>query len=205
MLRAFLVSAIAMATGLFQQAKAPAPPEVDQQAPAFTLPNTDNKSVSLKDHSGKFVVLEWTNHDCPIVKKHYDSGNMQQTQAWAMKNGVVWLSIVSSAPGKQGFVDGPTAKQIIKEKGHMISDMLLDPSGTVGKLYHAKTTPHMFVIDPKGKLIFMGGIDDKPGTNKADIPGARNHVREALKEALAGKPVSVKFAAPYGCSVKYAD
>lgn len=178
---------------------------VGDPAPGFALPGTDGKLYGLPDYKGKYVVLEWTNHDCPFVVKHYSKGDMQATQKWATDKGVVWFSIVSSAPGKQGYVDAASGQAVMKAKGHKSTAMLLDPVGNVGKVYGAKTTPHMFVIDPKGKIIYAGGIDDKRTPNQADIATSKNYVKAALEEAWAGKPVSNPVSQPYGCSVKYAD
>lgn len=172
-------------------------------APAFSLQDSHGKTHSLADFKGKYVVLEWVNYDCPFVKKHYDSGNMQKLQKEFTAKGVVWLSINSSAPGKQGNFPADKVNALMKEKGAAPTAYLFDTDGTVGKTYGAKTTPHMYIINPKGELIYMGGIDDKPSTDKADIAGARNHVRAALEEAMAGKTVSVSASQPYGCSVKY--
>ena len=176
---------------------------VGQPAPAFTLTGTDGKPHTLAEYAGKFVVLEWFNHDCPFVRKHYGSGNMQKLQKKWTGQGVVWLSINSSAPGKQGNYPPEEANELTKEKGAAPTAVLLDPDGTVGRAYGAKTTPHMFVVDPKGMLIYAGGIDDKPSTDPADVASARNHVDQALTEAIAGKPVTVATSTPYGCSVKY--
>lgn len=178
---------------------------VGSPAPAFTLTDADGASRSLGEFSGKTVVLEWFNNDCPFVKKHYDSGNMQKLQAEATGRGVVWLTISSSGAGKQGHLTPETAKAILGARQSKQTALLLDPDGAVGKSYGAKTTPHLFIIDPQGTLIYRGGIDDKPSTDAADIPGAVNYVRRALDESLAGKPVSAADTAPYGCSVKYAE
>lgn len=175
-------------------------PVIGDSAPAFSLPASNGKSVSLDQFKGKFVVLEWLNHGCPYVIRHYSSGNMQATQKWATENGAVWLSIISSAPGKQGHMTAEQAEGSIKEHKQSVNSILLDPEGKVGKLYDAKTTPHMYVIDPNGKLIYMGAIDDNA---RGNVAAPRNHVIEALKEAQAGKPVSVAATRPYGCSVKY--
>ncbi len=172
-------------------------------APTFSLPASNGKSVSLDSYKGKYVVLEWTNHECPYVVKHYGSGSMQKTQKWATDKGAVWLQIVSSAPGKQGYVTADQANKLMKEAGHHSSAMLLDPEGKVGKLYGARTTPHMFIIDPQGKVIYAGGIDDKATASQGDLAGATNYVKQALEEAMAGKAVSVATSRPYGCSVKY--
>jgi peroxiredoxin len=176
---------------------------VGQPAPAFTLTDTNGTQRSLGDFQGKLVVLEWFNHDCPFVRKHYGSGNMQKLQKKYTDQGVVWLSINSSAPGKQGNYPPDKANELTQQKHASPTAVLLDPDGTVGKAYGAKTTPHMFVIDQNGTLIYAGGIDDKPSTDQADIGSARYHVDVALTEALSGKPVTVATSTPYGCSVKY--
>ncbi|MBM4247599.1 MAG: thioredoxin family protein [Deltaproteobacteria bacterium] len=176
---------------------------VGQPAPAFTLSGTDGRPHSLAEYAGKYVVLEWLNHDCPFVRKHYVGGNMQRLQKKWTGRDVVWLSINSSAPGKQGNYPPEEANELTSDKGAAPTAVLLDPDGTVGRAYGAKTTPHMFVVDPKGVLIYAGGIDDKPSTDPADVGAARNHVDHALTEALDGKPVTVAASTPYGCSVKY--
>jgi peroxiredoxin len=195
------VSAIALAVATAQVL---AEPKLGEAAPDWSLTDTNGKTHRLSDFRGKYVVLEWTNHQCPVVVRHYRAGNMQATQKWAKEKGVVWLSIVSSRPGSQGYVEPAQANEVIKEKGHVITAMLLDPSGTVGRKYGAKTTPHMYVIDPKGILIYNGAIDDNPSARTAEeMKAARNHVVMALTESMAGKPVSVPASQPYGCSVKY--
>lgn len=176
---------------------------VGQPAPAFALTDTSGARHTLASFAGKHVVLEWVNFDCPFVKKHYGSGNMQKLQKAATSRGVVWLSVGSSAPGKQGHFTAEQLSALLREKGAAPTAYLLDADGTAGRAYGAKTTPHMFVIDPAGKVVYAGGIDDKPSTDVADVAAARNHVSAALDEALAGKPVSVPSSQPYGCSVKY--
>lgn len=176
---------------------------IGQDAPAFTLPDSTGKSHSLADYKGKYVVLEWSNHQCPYVVKHYGSGNMQATQKWAREKGVVWLTIVSSAPGKQGYVTPDQANELIKSQGFEIDGMLLDPTGAVGKSYFAKTTPHMFIVSPGQKVLYAGAIDDKPSGNAADISSANNYVKSALTEAMDGLKITVPTSRPYGCSVKY--
>lgn len=183
-------------------------PAVGQQATNaaagnFRLTDATGKAVQLADYKGKTVVLEWNNPDCPFVKKHY-AGNMQRTQAAARKDGVTWLTINSSGPGKQGHVTGAQARAYVAGAKAQPTAYLLDPEGRVGKGYGAKTTPHLYVIDGKGTLRYQGGIDDKPTADVADIAGARNHVLAALGELKAGKAVSVAETRPYGCSVKYA-
>ena len=174
-----------------------------QPAPAFTLTDTTGQARSLAELRGKFVVLEWFNNDCPFVGKHYGSGNMQRLQADYTARGVVWLTIVSSAAGKQGHISPKQGDDIMKQRQSHQTALLLDADGSVGRRYGAKTTPHLFIINPDGALIYAGGIDNIPSTDQADVPKATNYVRQALDEALAGKPVSVPEAKPYGCSVKY--
>jgi peroxiredoxin len=177
--------------------------ETGADAPAFSLQDIDGKKRALADAKGSFVVLEWTNHGCPFVKKHYDSGIMQALQKEFTAQGVTWLSICSSGKGKEGHLTPAEWKKVNAEKNGAASAVLLDPSGTVGKLYGAKTTPHMFVINKEGKIIYQGAIDDTPSADPADAAKAKNYVREALNEALAGKAVTVSETKPYGCGVKY--
>lgn len=176
---------------------------VGAPAPAFSAPDQTGALRSLDAYKGKWVVMEWVNHECPFVMKHYGSGNMQKTQAAAEAKGAVWLSVNSSAPGKQGAMDGKLATSLTSQKHATPTAVLLDPAGTIGRAYGAKTTPHMFVIDPKGTIVYAGAIDDKPSTDQADVKPAKNYVLAALDEAMAGKPVSVASTQPYGCSVKY--
>ena len=195
----------AFAALAFIAASASAAPVVGKPAPDFKLADTNGRTVTLSGFRGRTVVLEWNNPGCPFVKKHYGSGNMQRTQAAAAKDGVVWLTINSGAPGKQGYMSGPEAKAFVAQSGARPTAYLLDPRGVVGKSYDAKTTPHMFVINKAGTLVYAGGIDDKPTANPADIKGARNHVLAALAELKAGRAVSVPTSRSYGCAVKYAD
>jgi peroxiredoxin len=177
---------------------------VGELAPAFTATDSNGKAVSLADYKGKFVVLEWHNNGCPYVQKHYNGGNMQKLQKEWTAKGVVWLTVVSSAPGKQGYVTAPEANAYAKDKNAAPTAILLDPSGEIGHAYDSKTSPHMFIVDPKGVLIYNGAIDDKPTSDQADLAGAKNYVSLALTEAMAGKAVSEPTTRPYGCSVKYA-
>jgi len=177
--------------------------KVGEPAPAFTATDSNGKQVSLAQFKGKYVVLEWHNQGCPFVVKHYGSGNLPKLQKEWTAKGVVWLAIISSAPGKQGFVDGKGANQDMQAHSAAPTATLLDPKGEVGRLYGAKTTPHMFIISPQGQLIYNGAIDDKSSADPADIPGARNYVAQALTEAMSGRPVSQPTTPPYGCSVKY--
>ena len=161
--------------------------------------------MQLSKFRGKTVVLEWHNPGCPFVKKHYDSGNMQATQKAARKDGIVWLTINSGAKGKQGHMTGKEARALTKQQGAKANHYLLDMKGVVGKAYAAKTTPHMYIINERGILVYQGGIDDRPTANPAHIKGARNHVLAALNELEAGKAISVSRSRPYGCTVKYAS
>lgn len=179
--------------------------QVGEPAPDFSLTDCSGKKVSLSDFKGKVVVLEWVNRGCPFVVKHYGSGNMQKLQADAAAKGVAWLSICSSAPGKQGHATPAEASKKCAEVQSAATAYLIDESGKVGKTYGAKVTPEMYVIDANGVLVYHGAIDDKKSTNPADIAGAKNHVAAALDEVLAGKPVSTPKTEPYGCSVKYAN
>jgi peroxiredoxin len=198
-----LPAALVLAAVAALPAPARADAVVGQPAPAFTLADTSGKRHALADYAGRTVVLEWLNHDCPFVRKHYDSGNMQALQAKATADGVVWLSINSSAPGKQGNYPPEKAGELSAAKGAKPTAVLLDPDGTVGRAYGAKTTPHMFVIDAKGTVVYAGAIDDTPSVDQADVKTARNYVDAALADLRAGRPVSVASSPPYGCSVKY--
>jgi alkyl hydroperoxide reductase subunit AhpC len=201
----FTPAAIALAVILAAVLPAPATAavQVNQDAPDFTLPGADGATHSLSDFRGKVVVLEWLNHDCPFVRKHYGSGNMQALQKRYTGEGVVWLSINSSAPGKQGHSTPAEAAELTAETGAAPTAVLLDPDGEVGKTYGARTTPHMFVIDPEGKLVYNGAIDDKPTTDQADVEGADNYVVAALAAVMNGETPEVQTTKPYGCSVKY--
>jgi peroxiredoxin len=177
---------------------------VGEPAPDFQATDSNSQQHKLSRYRGKFVVLEWHNNGCPYTRKHYESGNMQRLQKEWTGKGVVWLSIISSAPGQQGYVTAQQENDYLKQMKAAPTAVLLDAQGDVGRLYSAKTTPHMFVIDPAGVLIYDGAIDDKATTDQADIATARNYVSQALQEASAGKPVSIPTSRPYGCSVKYA-
>lgn len=177
--------------------------DVGEMAPDFTAVDTNGVEHSLSDFKGKNVVLEWSNHECPFVVKHYEPGNMQKVQKMATDNGVVWITIVSSAEGKQGAVDAAEANKIMEEVGANSTARILDPSGEIGKLYGAKTTPHMFVIDEEGKIAYMGAIDSDSSFQKSSIEGATNYVTAALESLNAGEEIKVTSTKPYGCSVKY--
>jgi peroxiredoxin len=178
-------------------------PQVGQAAPDFSTLDSQGQMRHLVDYRGKVVVLEWTNAECPFTRKHYESGNMQSLQSLARDHGVVWLTVISSAPGKQGYVDGAGADQLTKTRHAVPSAVLLDPSGNVGRLYHAKTTPHMFVIDAKGELRYMGGIDSIATPEVSDIPKAEPYLKEAMLAVVDNQPVAHPVTRPYGCSVKY--
>jgi len=176
---------------------------IGQAAPDFTLEDTNGNNHTLSDYEGSYVVLEWINFDCPFVKKHYGSGNMQNLQKTFGGNDVVWLSISSSAHGNQGHYHPDEANQLIKESGASPTAYLMDFDGDVGRIYAAKTTPHIFIINPEGSLIYQGAIDSVPSVNPSDIAKATNYVVQALNEAMAGQPISIPVTIAYGCSVKY--
>jgi len=177
--------------------------KVDAPAPDFTLINSYGQTVSLSDYKGKHVVLEWTNHQCPYVVKHYGSDNMQSLQRKYAEQNVVWLSIISSAEGKQGYVSASEANELTASRNAAPAHVLFDKSGEVGKMYAAKTTPHMYIIDPEGQLRYAGGIDSIKSANPADIPKADNYVDLGLSALLSGSEIERKLAPPYGCSIKY--
>jgi peroxiredoxin len=176
---------------------------VGQPAPEFSAPDLTGKPVTLSDFRGKFVVLEWTNPECPYVRRHYDSGNMPSLQKEVAAKDVVWLAVNSTSPSSGEFKTPEEMKKWLGEKGAAPKATLIDKDGKVGRLYGARTTPHMYVVDPQGKLVYAGAIDDKRWASTAETKSAKNHVRAALDEALAGKPVTVAATSPYGCSVKY--
>lgn len=178
-------------------------PPVGSAAPDFSVTDSKGKTQSLSQYKGKYVVLEWFNPDCPFVKKHYGGGNMQKLQKEFTDKGVVWLSVDSSAAGKEGNLTPEQAEKKMSEWKTHSTALLLDQDGKAGKAYGAKNTPHMFVISPEGKIIYEGAIDSKATPNPADIPQSTNYVKAALDEALAGKPVTTSSSRPYGCSVKY--
>lgn len=176
---------------------------LNEPAPDFTLKDFNGKEYTLSDFKGKYVVLEWVNFGCPFVQKHYGSGNMQKLQEKYTKKGVVWLSICSSAEGKQGYYDPMELTKVTKKHGVNGTAYLIDESGKVGKMYDAKTTPHMYIINPEGKLIYAGAIDDMRSTNVEDVKTAKNYVKSLLDNCLAGKEIEAMTTTPYGCSVKY--
>jgi peroxiredoxin len=178
-------------------------PAVGTNAPDFSLTDSKGKTQSVSQYKGKYVVLEWFNPECPFVKKHYGSGNMQKLQEESTAKGVVWLTIDSSAPGLEGHLTAEQANAKMTEWKTKQTALVLDPDGKAGQAYGAKNTPHMFVINPEGKIVYEGAIDSKASANPADITSATNYVKVALDESLAGKTVSTATTKPYGCSVKY--
>jgi peroxiredoxin len=178
---------------------------VGDAAPAFTATDSHGQAQSLDKYRGKFVVLEWHNQGCPYTRKHYQSGNMQELQHEWTARGVAWFTVISSAPGQQGYMTPDQENAYVAEKRAAPTAVLLDPDGKLGRLYGAKTTPHMFVIDSQGKLVYEGAIDDRPTPDVDDVKGADNYVNDALSAAMAGKPVAKPFTRSYGCSVKYRD
>jgi hypothetical protein len=178
---------------------------VGDTAPEFTATASNGKTVRLADYRGKYVVLEWHNNGCPYVGKHYNSGNMQRLQKHWTGQGVIWFTILSSAPGKQGYVTASEENDYLAKEQAAPTAALLDPSGDIGHLYDAKTSPQMVVINPQGVVIYSGAIDDKPTTDLQDVQGATNYVSLALEESMSGTPVKIPATRPYGCSVKYRD
>ena len=172
-------------------------------APAFAATDSKGRQHSLAAYKGQTVVLEWTNHECPYTVKHYATGNMQALQRSATEAGVIWLTVVSSRPGTQGHVNGLEADQLTDERSARPTAVLLDPEGNLGRLYGARTTPHMYIVDPAGTLVYMGAIDDQPTANPASVKVARNYVREALADLREGRPIAAASTRPYGCTVKY--
>ena len=178
---------------------------VGSPAPEFTATDSNGKTEALDQFRGKYVVLEWHNQGCPYTRKHYVSGNMQALQKEWTSKGIAWFTVISSAPGQQGYVTPGQENAYVQQMHAVPTAVLMDPAGKLGHLYNAKTTPEMFVIDPQGKLIYTGAIDDKPTPDTDDIRGANNYVSDALTEAMAGKPVATPYTRSYGCSVKYPD
>jgi peroxiredoxin len=203
LMRKFLIAFTTIT--LFAIAPAFAAPEIGKLAPDFTAKDIDGKDFKLSDHKGKIVVLEWSNHECPYVVKHYSSGNMQKTQKAALDQGAEWVTIVSSAPGRQGNVSAEEAKKIATDAGASYTAKIMDENGAIGKAYDAKTTPHMFVIDKEGTLAYAGAIDDDPSPRPESVQTAKNYVLAALSDLAAGTPVQTPTSQSYGCAVKYAD
>lgn len=203
MKQTLLLTLIAASFAFVVASTANAAATVGQVAPTFVLSDTNGKSVNLSDYKGKTVVLEWHNPECPFVKKHYDSANMQGLQSKYTRDGVVWLALSSTEPGHQDYKKPEVLNGLLKTSKAAPTAYLMDENGATGKAYGAKTTPHMYIINAQGTLVYAGGIDDKRSANIADIKGAKNYVAVALDEMKAGKPVTVSTSTPYGCSVKY--
>jgi peroxiredoxin len=203
--RQLLVGAGTLAVlGLVAPRRSFAAATVGAAAPTFNLTSSNGPSINLADQRGKIVVLEWTNHDCPYVRKHYDTSNMQNLQKEATGQGVVWLTIISSAPGTQGFVSAAEANELTKTRKAAPTAVLFDPTGVTGKAYGATNTPHMYVITKDGTLAYAGAIDDKPTTRRADVETAQSYVRPALAAVASGQPVKTPVTRAYGCTIKYA-
>lgn len=207
-LAAGMAAAVALTAGALIASTAeaaPAAPAVGASAPAFTGTTSNGETVSLADFEGKTVILEWTNDGCPFVKKHYADppSNMQSLQKSASADDIVWLSVISSRPGSQGHVSPAGANELTTSRGAAPAHVILDESGDIGRLYGAKTTPHMFVITPEGELVYDGAIDSIPSARVEDIPKADNYVTAALDDLAAGKAVTTPTSKPYGCAVKY--
>lgn len=201
-LRASLATALIGST-LLASVPALAAPTVGQAAPNFVAIDSKGQRHRLEDYKGKVVVLEWTNHGCPYVKKHYNSSNMQNLQRQAKQAGVIWLSVISSAPGEQGYVEPEKANELTASRNAAPTAVLIDPPGSIGKSYDARTTPHMYVIDAKGILRYAGGIDSIASTDTDDIAKAQPYFKAAMESVVKGQPVAQPVTRPYGCNVKY--
>lgn len=202
----FLITTLTLAATLATAGTALAQSAVvGQPAPAFTARDTSGKTVNLSDFKGKHVVLEWVNPGCPYVQKHYDAKNMQATQQAATAKGVVWLSVNTTAAEHGDYLPPAQMAAWMKSQGAAATATLMDEDGKLGRAYGARTTPHMYVIDGAGKLVYAGAIDNKPSSRASDIPGATNHVNVALAESMAGKPVSTASTRAYGCTIKYSN
>ena len=204
-MRTLLTTTLAAAAIAFATGAGAAGPDLDKAAPDFTGTDTDGKTVRLADFKGKLVILEWSNHQCPYVRKHYGAGNMQKTQAAARDLGVVWVTIISSAPGEQGHVNAAEANRLTTERNAKPHHVLLDPRGQIGRLYAARVTPHMFIVGTDGKLLYKGAIDSIRSSRVSDIDKAKNYVTAALGEIKAGKPVADADTIAYGCTIHYKE
>ena len=201
--RLSVVCAVLLQAGIATPSTAAVEPEIGKTAPDFTATDSTGRTHRLSDYRGKQVILEWTNHNCPFVGKHYRSGNMQNTQKAATADGAVWLTVISSAQGFQGYVTGAEADALTRRRDAYPTAVLLDPSGDVRLLYRARVTPHMFIIDKDGTLAYKGAIDSIPSWDEDDIQMATNYVGQALSQLKSGRPVEPTATRPYGCSVKY--
>jgi len=201
--RAVMAAAVALGASLLISAPAHAAPALGQKAPDFVAVDTAGKQHKLSDFAGKYVVLEWTNPGCPFVRKHYGSGNMPATQKTAVDKGVVWLAINSTERAASDYLQPTALDAWMKEQKATPSAVLMDEDGVIGQAYGARTTPHMFIIDPQGVLVYAGGIDSIPSARVDDIKTATNYVNQALAEAFGDKPISAASTKPYGCAIKY--
>lgn len=202
-LAALTATAVAAGTTTATSTRTEASPQTGTPAPGFTATDSKGRPHTLTAYKGKTVILEWTNHECPYTVKHYATGNMQALQKAATDSGAIWLTVASSRPGTQGHVNGLEADKLTDDRHARPTAVVLDPKGDLGRLYGARTTPHMYIVDPAGMLVYMGGIDDQPTANHASVKIARNYVREALDAVAAGRPIAMASTRPYGCSVKY--
>lgn len=199
-----LAVAAGASVALLSNRTAEAAVETGAQAPAFSVQDANGATRTLAEFRGRIVILEWTNHGCPYVRKHYDSGNMQALQREATADGIVWLQVISSARGEQGYLDGPGALARVRTDNAAPTATLLDANGVMGRAYGARNTPQMFIISPEGIVLYQGAIDDRPSARPSSLEGANNYVRAALADIAAGRPVQIAETTPYGCSVKYA-
>ena len=197
-------NAVAALAFTVASASAQSAPRPGAKAPDFSVVDVDGKTQKLSDFAGTTVILDWPNHECPYVRKHYNSATMQKLQKDMTKDGVVWLTVISSAPGEEGYADPAKAKDLSRTRDAAPSNILLDPKGAMGRAYGAKATPHMYIIDAKSTLVYAGAIDDKPSASTSSLNGAKSYVRQAVSELKAGKPVSEAATRAYGCSIKYA-
>jgi len=203
---AAILGAAAVGAAMFMNGgEAIASVQTGAQAPAFSVQDASGRTRTLAEFRGQTLVLEWTNHGCPYVRKHYDAGNMQAIQREAVADGAVWLQVISSAPGEQGYLDGPGARARVQTDNAAPSATLLDPTGVMGRAYGARNTPQMFIINGEGRVVYQGAIDDRPSARPSSLEGATNYVRAALADLEAGRAVQVAETTPYGCTVKYAD
>ncbi|GGE50038.1 thioredoxin family protein [Marinicauda pacifica] len=203
MMTRFLTTLAAGTSLLALAGMAHADPVVGEPAPAFEASTATGEAIALSDFSGETVILEWTNHGCPYVQKHYDGQNMQELQANAASDGITWIQIISSAPGKQGHVSAEEALALNQSRGAAPAHVVLDPEGTIGRAYEAATTPHMYIIDAEGTLRYAGAIDDQPSARSSSLEGAHNYVTAALDAMEAGEPIDPDQTVAYGCNVKY--
>lgn len=200
-----IAAAAALTAGALIAGSARASVATGATAPAFSVADAAGRTRTLSEFAGRTVILEWTNHGCPYVRKHYDSGNMQALQREAIASGAVWLQVISSAPGEQGHLDAAGARARVQTDNAAPTATLLDPTGAMGRAFGARTTPHMYILNGRGQVVYQGAIDDRPSARPSSLEGATNYVRAALADLAAGRPVATAETTPYGCSVKYAS